>query len=176
MQVKKDFELDYIESSLKKISQPGRGIAFSGGSSKFLDFTQFKFFEDNPMNRRKAFELMMHEINHLKQSEISIAIDPMGYINALAKNSWNNPEGILNRIGNNKISSIYKKHQSNPKDSPLYKRGMDYIKSTENYFSPKGDFTAEKFLAYKKQFNEAESYAVQDRAGELFYYLTGNAI
>ena len=53
---------------------------------------------------------------------------------------------------------------------------MNYIRSVESYFSPKGDFTTEKFLAYKKQFDEAESYAVQDRAGELFYFLTGNSI
>lgn len=176
VQVKKDFGLDYFELSLKKFSQAGRDIALSASSSKYLDYMQFKFFEDSPINRRKAFELMMHEVNHMKQNEISIAVDPGGYINVLAKNSGNDPKGILNRIGRNKISSILNKHKPIPEGSPLYDRGMRYIESSKNYFSPKGDFTAEKFLAYKRQFNEAESYAVQDRAGELFYFLTGNSI
>ena len=176
MQVKKDFGLDYFESSLKKIPQAGRDIAFSAGSSPYLDFIQFKFFEDNPTNRRKTFELMMHEVNHMKQTEISLATNAQEYINVLAKTSGYNPLDISKKIGGQKILDIMQKQGKIPKGSPLYDRGMRYIESIKNYFSPKGDFTAEKFLAYKRQFNEAESYAVQDKAGELFYFLTGNSI
>ena len=176
IQVKKDFGLDYFESSLKKIPQAGRDLEFSAGSSKYLDFIQFKFFEDNPINRRKAFELMMHEVNHMKQNEISLATNAQEYINALAKVNGCSPLDISKKIGAHKIYDIMQKLGKIPKESPLYDRGMRYIESSKNYFSPKGDFTTEKFLAYKRQFNEAESYAVQDRAGELFYFLTGNSI
>ena len=175
-QVKKDFGLDYIDSRLDIIFQKGRDIGFTGGSSNFLDFIRIRFFEDNPLNRRKAFELMIHELNHMKQGEISFATNTREYINVLANARGCSPLDISKIIGGQKIYDIKQKFGEIQEGSPLYNLGMRYIESAKNYFSPKGDFTAEKFLAYKRQFNEAESYAAQDRAGELFYFLTGNSI
>ena len=174
IQVKKDFGLDYIDSRLELI--PQNGIAFSMGSSKFLDFIKVRFFKDNPTNRRKAFELMMHEVNHMRQTEISIAVNPCEYVKAIQKQSNKTLKEIVKQFDSSKNRAIQKKYGEITIDSPLYNRGMAYIESTGNYFSPRDNFTAERFLAYKKQLIEAESYAVQDRAGELFYFLTGNAI
>lgn len=175
-QVKKDFDLDYIDSFLELNPQKGKGIAFSGGASVFLDFTKMTFFEDNPLNRRKAFELMMHEINHMKQQELCLATNAQEYINAIAQRKGCAPQVVSRAIGGNTIYSVMQKHGAIPKTSPLYKRCMRYIESNKNYFSPSGNFTPEGFIVYKKQLLEAESYAVQDRAGELFYFLTGNSI
>ena len=146
------------------------------GSSKFLNFIRVRFFEDNPTNRRKAFELMMHEVNHMRQTEISIAVNPCEYIKALQKQSKKPLKELVKQFDSSKNRAIQKKYGEIPKNSPLYNRGIAYIESTGNYFSPLNNFTSEGYLAYKKQFIEAESYAIQEHAGELFYFLTGNSI
>lgn len=178
VQAKKDFDLDYFDTKLElKCKEEKNKVGMTGSSSCFLDYIILNFFADDPLNRRKAFEIIMHELKHLKQNENAITVDPEKYIMALFfRNPLMEPKEIKQIIGEDKIKTILEKNENKRKDQKFYEQGLNYIKNIKNYFSFSKDFCPEVFLRYKKQLIEREAYEVSDLAGELFYSLNGNSI
>lgn len=182
IQVKKDFGIDYLPIELRKDAIKGVGVATSGGMSKYLDFLELTYYKDNPINRHKLFGLMMHEANHAKQDEVAIATDFVEYVRALAQRLQKNPfnrdksiedlmQIVAKKIGPDKRNAIRSKYGKIDKNSKLYKLGASYIDGIKNYQGVK-EYTEEAFINYKKQLIEKESYNIQSKANELYYYLT----
>ena len=180
-QIKKDFGLDYLPLELKINERQNIGITTNGGTSNCLDFMVLNYHKDNPLSRVGIFAILMHELNHAKQDEIAIATDYKAYTKAVAFRSRQNPQNscytqeelekfIIDEIGTDTIANIRNKNGIIDEGSQLYKQGMTYIDNAKNYVEMK-EFDAELFKKYKKQILEKESYDVQYKAEELYYYL-----
>lgn len=179
IQVKKDFGLDYLPIELKTEVSEGVGTGVRGYMD-FLDNLTISYNKDTPINRHKLFGLLVHELNHAKQTEIAIATDFLAYLKASASNMQNSNKNlsmdyliqyVAKTIGPEKLNSIRNKYGKIDKNSKLYEQGMTYIEGQRNYKGVK-DFTEEAFLNYKQQPLEKESYDAQSKANELYYYLT----
>lgn len=180
-QIKKDFGLNYLPLELKIKEENNAGLGTNGGTSSCLDFMLLKYHKDNPLNRIGIFVILMHELNHAKQNEIAIATDAEAYTRAIASRAHKNPENstialnelekyIIDEIGLETIMNIKNKFGKVDEGTKLYNQGMAYIENAQNYVEL-SEFDADLFKKYKKQILEKESYDVQYKAEELYYYL-----
>ena len=181
-EVKHDFGLEYLPIEVQIKELPGDTIGGTNGfMSNFMDFVKITYYKDNQLARKSIFSVVMHELNHAKQQEIAIATDSQAYIKAIAANSKKNnkqkfPVDLLEKyylmqIGNKKINDIKNKIGKIKEGSTLYKQGKAYINSIQNY-EEMTKFDANTYQRYKEQLVEKESYEVQYKADELYYYLT----
>ena len=180
-QVKKDYGLEFLNIEARFRAKLSSGLGGNAGMSTNLDFMNI-IYQNSPLNRVKFFNLVMHELKHAEQAALALAVNKDAYINALAQRARRIPQNAKYSItqlekyydkyfSEELIANIKAKYGTISEDSPLYKRGMDYIACTKNYENVGENFTETAFKQYKQQVNEKEAYYVSEQAVELYYLL-----
>ena len=135
-------------------------------------------------DRISMFDTLFHELKHHKQFEIAVATDRLAYEKAVAcmKIKGYTQEQIERNGGRNavlewlqeqgrvfmqpEIDRIEREIGQIPKDSPLYKKGLAYIRAKRNYIQ--GQDILSKNSKYKNNILEKEADLVGDLARKLF--------
>lgn len=139
-------------------------------------------------SREDLFDTLFHELKHHKQFEISIATDKHAFEDALAckKLKEYTQEQISSHGGEEKVKN-WLKQEAQPylqpefdrieqeigqiaKDSPLYRRGLNYIEATKNYVQEAELLT--RAGDYESSILESEAKKVGKLAREIFGNLT----
>ena len=178
-QLKKDFGMEYLPVKLKQNILEDGTLGIRANTSAFLDSIELTYSKDSPLARHKLFGLLVHELTHAKQNEISIAVNFSKYVQTLADQLHRIPANkdisinhirniVANKIGRENLQNIRKMYGIIEEGSALHKRGLSYINEQGNYQGV-GTFTRESFKRYKQQLLEKEAYNAQSKANELYY-------
>ena len=140
-------------------------------------------------DRESLFDSLFHELKHHKQFETAIAADKTAFEDAIAYKKLNEyTKKQINSNGGEEAVINWLKEQSRPylqpefdriereigqlpKDSPLYKKGLEYIDAKRNYIQESEIITRNK--EYKNNILEVEAYKVGELAKEIFGWLKG---
>ena len=138
-------------------------------------------------DREKLFVAMFHEFKHHKQFEISIATDTHAYEDAVAhKKIKEYTQADIDEMGGKDAAIEWLKAQGRilmqaeidrigreigqlPKDSPLYRKGLEYIEAHKNYIQESELRTNHD--SYTSSLLEIEAKRVSKLAKELFCWL-----
>lgn len=139
-------------------------------------------------SRKELFDIMFHELKHHKQFETAIATDKLAYEDAVATkkikeytqtqiDSYGGEQSVINWLKNKgrpylqpEFDRIEREIGQLPKDSPQYKKGLEYIEATKNYIQEKEIITRNN--DYNTNILEEEAYKVSKLAKEIFDWLS----
>ncbi len=140
-------------------------------------------------DRESLFDSLFHELKHHKQFETAIATDKSAFEDALAHkklkeytkkqiNSNGGEEAVINWLKEQsrpylqpEFDRIEREIGQLPKDSPRYKKGLEYINAKRNYIQESEIVTRNK--EYKNNILEVEAYRAGELAKEIFGWLKG---
>ncbi len=138
-------------------------------------------------DRESIFGSLFHEFKHHKQFETAIAADKLAYEDAVAhKKLKEYAREQINNNGGDKAVINWLKEQGRPilqpefdriekeigqlpKDSPLYKKGLEYIEARKNYIQESEILT--NTSEYSDNILEKEAFQVGKLAKEIFNLL-----
>ena len=141
------------------------------GKWDLVDLTNV-VIEINPHDsKQKIFDILMHEITHLKQHEIAYRTDKKAFFEAIRKNRF--PDLHISYIQNyqKRFEEIYgstlNKLPKTTKGTKEYELGMKYIDGIEKYKSGSSGATYEEYIS---QLVEKEAHGVEPLANEIYNF------
>ena len=182
-QLKNDY--GYKNSHLtKKIMDYSRHNmpVWDGMHSDLGDVLRIRRVDGKFADRKSLFDMLFHELKHHKQFEISIATDKLAYEDVIVNKKMREytqeqidndggTQAVFNRLKKQyrlrmqpEINRIEREIGQLPKDSPLYKKGLEYIEAQRNYILVNEGLSQD----YYNNILEREAYKVSSLAKEIF--------